>query len=129
MVQGGSNMTGIDCGLFTHKSVPVIFEPPCIYCPFFSLQNAVCFIILTYLVPVLFTFYTQGLLKLNNNSGAKRLTWARRKMYCAFVIVCNKWRIFAIDICPDFCNVVVNTCCILHNFVRQRDGLQFQVTV
>jgi len=24
-------MTGTDCGLFTHKSVPVIFEPPCIY--------------------------------------------------------------------------------------------------
>jgi len=32
--------------------------------PFFSLQNAVCFIILTYLVPVLFTFYIQGVLKL-----------------------------------------------------------------
>jgi len=30
-----------------------------IYSPFFSLQNAVCFIILTYLVPVLFTFYVQ----------------------------------------------------------------------
>jgi len=41
-IQGGSNMTGTDlyvnkphcaaavhCGLFTHKSVPVIFEPPC----------------------------------------------------------------------------------------------------
>ena len=28
-----------------------------VYSPFFSLQNAVCFIILTYLVPVLFTFY------------------------------------------------------------------------
>jgi len=38
-----------------------------------SLQNAVCFIILTYLVPVLFTFYIQGVLKLKNNSGAKRL--------------------------------------------------------
>ena len=40
---------------------------------FFSLQNAVCFIILTYLVPVLFTFYIQGVLKLKKNSGAKRL--------------------------------------------------------
>jgi hypothetical protein len=45
LVQGGSNMTGTDffkktiitkhllahvkCGLFTKKSVPVIFEPPC----------------------------------------------------------------------------------------------------
>jgi len=34
-----------------------------IYCPFFSLQNAVCFIILTYLVPVLFTFYIQGVIE------------------------------------------------------------------
>jgi len=34
-----------------------------IYCLFFSLENAVCFIILTYLVPVLFTFYIQSVLK------------------------------------------------------------------
>jgi len=31
------------CGLFTHKSVPVIFEPPCIckiyYCPVFILKE------------------------------------------------------------------------------------------
>jgi len=34
-----------------------------IYSPFFPLQNAVCFIILTYLVPVLFAFYIQCVLK------------------------------------------------------------------
>jgi len=34
-----------------------------IYSPFYSLQNAVCFIILTHLVPVLFTFDIQGVLK------------------------------------------------------------------
>ena len=33
-----------------------------IYSPF--VLNAVCFIIVTYLVPVLFTFYIQGVLKL-----------------------------------------------------------------
>ena len=35
-----------------------------LYSPFFPLQNAVCFIMLTCLVPVLFTFYIEGVLKL-----------------------------------------------------------------
>jgi len=35
-----------------------------IYSPSFSLQNAVCFIILTYFFSVLLTFYIQGVLKL-----------------------------------------------------------------
>jgi len=35
-----------------------------LYSPFFSLQNTVCFIMLTCLVPVLFTFYIQGVQKL-----------------------------------------------------------------
>jgi len=37
----------------------------------FSLPNAVCFIIVTYLVPVLFTFYIQGVLKLKKFPAPK----------------------------------------------------------
>ena len=47
---------------------------------FFPLQNAVCFIILKYLVSVLFTFYIQRVLKLKTNSGAKRLIAVKRSL-------------------------------------------------
>jgi hypothetical protein len=41
-VQGGSNMTGTNCDLITHKTVPVVFEPPCIIVLRFSFHDLTC---------------------------------------------------------------------------------------
>lgn len=60
-----------------------------------------------------------------------RLTRARRMVECAFGILCNKWRIFhrAIDVHLHFCEIIVKTCCVLHNFIRKRDGIRFEDTL
>ena len=46
-----------------------------IYSSFFPLRNAVCFIILTYLVPVLFTFYIQGVRTTVQQLGWSKTPW------------------------------------------------------
>jgi len=57
-------LTSKRCILYIYSTnIGTEYFKHCIYCPFLSLQNAVCFIILTYLVPVLFTFYIQDVLK------------------------------------------------------------------
>lgn len=53
-----------------------------------------------------------------------RLSIARRYIECTFGILANKWRIFhrPIDVDIDFANSIIKASCVLHNFVRTRDG-------
>ena len=48
---------------------------------------------------------------------------------CSFGILSNDWRILtrAIDLQPDRTIAVVKACCVLHNFVRIKDGFQFDL--
>jgi len=90
-----------------------------LYSPFFSLQSAVCFIMLTCLVPVLFTIYIQGVLKLKkNNFGAKglRRQIGRNKFMfvfsCAFDIKLQVAVIFC-HVRPLVCLSVYLSTCLL----------------
>jgi len=59
-------LTSKRCILFIYSTnMGTEYLKHALYSPFFfSLQKAVCFIMLSSLVPVLFTFYIQGVLKL-----------------------------------------------------------------
>ena len=58
-------LTSKHCILYIYSTnIGTEYFKHALHSPFFSLQNAVCFIMLTCLFPVLFTFYTQDVLKL-----------------------------------------------------------------
>uniref|UniRef100_A0A1B6HZT2 DDE Tnp4 domain-containing protein n=1 Tax=Homalodisca liturata TaxID=320908 RepID=A0A1B6HZT2_9HEMI len=56
---------------------------------------------------------------------------ARRYVECTFGILANKWEIFhrPLNVDVDLAIDIVKACCILHNYVRSRDGLQFVDTL
>jgi hypothetical protein len=68
--------------------------------------------------------YTGKFLSYNKRIFNYRLCRARRYVECTFGILTNKWRIFhrAMDVSLDFAIAIIRCCCVLHNFVRTRDG-------
>jgi len=56
-----------------------------------------------------------------------RLSRARRTIECAFGVLANQWNVLHATILvePDFRDHIIKACCILHNFVRKRDGCNY----
>ena len=114
-------LTSKCCLLYIYSTnVGTEYFKPALYSPFFSLQNAVCFIMLTSLGPVLFTFYIQDVLKLKkNNSGAKGLIYPSsgacecvvelpHRSSCSQFVVC--WRFGAVGF--EWCSCCkLKLCC------------------
>lgn len=53
-----------------------------------------------------------------------RLSRARQNIECSFGILSNKWRVFHTTLLvePNFAVTITKAACVLHNFVRRRDG-------
>ncbi|CAH4034421.1 unnamed protein product [Pieris brassicae] len=60
-----------------------------------------------------------------------RLSRARRYIECTFGILSNKWRLFhrPMNVNIHLAMKIVRSCCILHNFVRSRDGYSYEDTL
>ncbi|XP_046388639.1 protein ALP1-like [Ischnura elegans] len=60
-----------------------------------------------------------------------RLSRARRNIECSFGILANKWRIFhrPLNVEISLCESIIKVCCLLHNFVRERDGFKVEDTI
>lgn len=60
-----------------------------------------------------------------------RLSRARRNIECSFGILSNKFRIFhkPMNVNVELAVCIVKACCILHNFIRVRDGFNFENTL
>lgn len=76
------------------------------------------------LKPYLMRPYPRRSLTPQKKNFNDRLSSARKCVECAFGILYSKWRFLAKDIetLPERACIYIKCACILHNFVRERDG-------
>lgn len=57
-----------------------------------------------------------------------RLNRARRIVDCTFSMLVKRWRIFdgSIDVEAGFADCIIKACCVLHNFVRNKENVQVE---
>lgn len=60
-----------------------------------------------------------------------RLSRARRYIECTFGMMANKFRLFhrPINVKIDLAQIIVKAACVLHNFIRKRDGYRVRDTL
>jgi len=60
-----------------------------------------------------------------------RQSRARQTIECSFGILSQKWRVFQTSILvdPDMATTITKACCVLHNFIRRRDGYNIEHTL
>ncbi|KAK9686017.1 DDE superfamily endonuclease [Popillia japonica] len=71
--------------------------------------------------------YTRQNLYISQRAFNYRLTRARRYVECTFGILANKSRVFhsTMLVSEDFAGDTTKAACVLYNFVRRRDGCNF----
>lgn len=72
--------------------------------------------------------YSQWRLKYAKQIFNYRISRARRMVECTFRILANKWHLLdrSIQMELESATNVIKACCVLHNYVRERGGYNFE---